>query len=423
MVLLVTCAVAAWHHHQTTVALASVPSETATVVRGGLEKSVTSAGKVMSNLDVDIKCRASGPVAKLPVDISQNVKTGDLLCQLDPTDQQLAVRVAEYTVTQSTAKLEQAKLTYQQAQLNLETTRARDVSALESAKVKAANLQAKADRERQLKEQKLGSDEEYETAQTDAAAAKADAESAQQAVDEIKQQELQLQSKKLDVANAQAQLDSDRFNLDQQKQQLGYTTVSSPMDATVSALSVQIGSMVQSGTGGFSGGTTIMTLSDLSHIFVMATVDQSDIGAVRVGQAARVEVDSFADRQFAGKVVRIATTGTNTSNVVTFEVKVEVTDKDKNLLRPQMTGTVTIIEDQRNNVLTVPTAAVVHRNGKTFVTLVGGEQRDVTLGLEGSENIEVLSGLAEGDKVAVEASELPTRWKSGDGNGPPPPPK
>jgi HlyD family secretion protein len=187
------------------------------------------------------------------------------------------------------------------------------------------------------------------------------------------------------------------------------------MDGTVSALDVQIGSMVQSGTGGFSGGTTIMTLSDLSHIFVMATVDQSDIGGVQIGQPARVEVDSFPDRQFAGKVVRIATTGVNTSNVVTFEVKVEVTDKDKGLLRPQMTGTVTIIEQQRKNVLAVPTAAVSHRNGKTFVQ-VAGQQREVKLGLEGSDTVEVLSGVNEGDKIAVEKTELPTRWKS---DGPP----
>ena len=415
LVLLIVVIAMVIHHRGANAEMLLSTTENANVVRGDIEKSVESAGKIMSNLDVDIKCRAGGPVAKLPVDISQSVKAGDLLCQLDPTDEQLAERVAERTVAQSTAKVEQAKLTYQQAALNLDTTRAREESALESAKVKAANLQLKADRQRQLKEQQLGSEEDYETAQTDAAAAKNDAEAAQVAVNELKQQELQLETKKLDVANAEAQLESDKLNLDTAKQQLQYTTVNSPMDGIVSALSVQIGSMVQSGVGGFSGGTTIMTLSDLSHIYVMATVDQSDIGGVALGQPARVEVDSFPNRQFAGNVVRIATTGVNTSNVVTFEVKVEVTDKDKNLLRPQMTGTVTIVEDARKNVLKVPTAAVGHRSGQTFVTLPGGVQKTVTLGVEGSDEVEVKSGLAEGDKVVVEKTELPTRWKSGDG--------
>jgi multidrug efflux pump subunit AcrA (membrane-fusion protein) len=404
-----------WHHHKSSAAAMMATVETATITRGNIEMSVESAGKVMSNLDVDIKCRASGPVAKLPVDISQYVKSGDLLCQLDPTDEQLAVKVAERTVAQSTAKVEQAKLTYEQARLNLQTTRVREESALESAKVKAENLQAKADRQKQLKEQKLGSEEDFETAQTDAAAAKDAAAEAQVAIDELKQQEIQLDSKKLDIANAETQLEADKLNLNTQQQQLDYTTVTSPMDGTVSALDVQIGSMVQSGVGGFSGGTTIMTLSDLSHIFVMATVDQSDIGGIKLGQPARVEVDSFPNRDFAGKVVRIATTGVNTSNVVTFEVKVEVIDKDKNLLRPQMTGTVTIVEDQRSNVLMVPTAAVSHRSGQSFVQLPGGEKRPVKLGLEGSDNFEVISGVSEGDKVVLEKMDLPTRWKSQDG--------
>ncbi len=406
---------AVWHHHVALRNSALATVETAAVMRGDIEKSVESAGKVMSNLDVDIKCRAGGPVAKLPVDISQNVKAGDLLCQLDPTDEQLAVKVAEHTVSLSTAKLEQARLTYEQAKMNLETTRARDVSALESAKVKAANLQSKADRQKQLVAQKLGSEEDFETAQTDAAAAKTDAENAQVALDELKQQELQLEAKKLDLDNAATQLEADKLTLDTQKQQLDYTTVTSPMDGTVSGLTVQIGSMVQSGVGGFSGGTTIMTLSDLSHIFVMATVDQSDIGDVKLGQDARVEVDSFPNRDFAGKVVRIATTGVNTSNVVTFEVKVEVVDKDKSLLKPQMTGTVTIVEQQRKNTLIVPTAAVSHRNGETFVTLANGDKRPVKLGLEGSDTVEILSGVSEGDKVIVEKTELPTRWKATDG--------
>jgi multidrug resistance efflux pump len=410
----------AWHQHRTAITSAA-GVEYYTVARGTVEKSVTSAGEVISNLDVAIKCRVGGPVAKLPVDISQTVKKGDLLCQLDPTDEQLAVRVAERTLAQSTARLEQARLTYQQAELNLQTTRARDESALASAKVKAINLQLKADRQKQLMDQKLGSAEDYETAQTDAATAKDTAASAQVALTELKQQELQLQAKKLDVANAQAQLESDQFNLDTQKQQLAYTTVVSPMDGTVSALGVQIGSMVQSGTGGFSGGTTIMVLSDLSHIYTMATVDQSDIGGVAVGQMARVEVDSFPDRTFLGKVVRIATTGVNSSNVVTFEVKVEVIDKDKSLLRPEMTGTVTIVEAERKDVLLLPTAAIIHHDKQTSVQLADGRQQPVQLGLNGGENVEIVSGLREGDKVVSQAVEAPTRWKNDNGPGGPPP--
>jgi len=404
-------------HHEHEAMLAAMPQmEVSEVKRADVEKSVESAGKVTAHHDADIKCRASGLITKLPVDVSMQVKTGDLLCQLDPRDEELAVNVAQRTVAQSKANLEQAHLAYEQAKLNLETTRDKVESALASARVKAENLQSKADRQKQLKEQKLGSDEDFETAQTDAAAAKADAEAAQVAVNELKQQELQLQSKKLDMDKAENQLHSDESNLDTQQRQLDYTTVFSPMDGTVSSIAANLstGSMVESGTGGFSGGTTIMTLSDLSHLYVLATVDQSDIGGVKLDQLARVQVDCYPNRAFEGKVDRIAPTGVNTSNVVTFEVRVEVTDKDKHLLKPQMTGTVTIVEDQRKNVLVVPTAAVEHRASQTFVHLAGGKEQAVKLGLDGGETIEVLSGLNDGDKVTVQVLELPTRWKASD---------
>ncbi|MFT3787280.1 MAG: hypothetical protein QM770_14105 [Tepidisphaeraceae bacterium] len=75
---------------------------------------------------------------------------------------------------------------------------------------------------------------------------------------------------------AEAQLKSDQITFDTQRQQLGYTTVTAPLDAVVASLEVQKGTIVASGVSGFNGGTTIMTLSDLSRVFVMATVDESD---------------------------------------------------------------------------------------------------------------------------------------------------
>ena len=288
-----------------------------------------------------------------------------------------------------------------------------------SAKVKATNLRAKADRQTELVKQQLGSTEEVETAQTDAAAAAADQRAAEIAIDELKQQEIQLEYKRQDVTTAEAQLQSDQIALDTQKQQLGYTTVTAPIDGTVSALDVQKGTIIASGTSGFSGGTTIMTLSDLSHIFVTATVDESDIGGVLVGQKAKITADAFPSRTFAGHVVRVAVKGTTASNVVTFEVKVEVDDANKDLLKPEMTCNVEVIEDNRANVLTVPIGAVTHRAGKTTVQLKNGQIRDVALGLQGSDDVEISSGLVAGDQILLSDTELPSRWKSSD-DGPPP---
>jgi macrolide-specific efflux system membrane fusion protein len=395
---------------------ATKAGEGATVTRGAIEKTVTSSGKVVANLEVDIKCRAGGEIIKLPFDISQNVKQGDLLCQLDTKDEDLAVRSAEASVEQAEAKLAQAKANLETAELNLQTTREKDAAALASAKVKAENLRAKAERQKELVAQKLGSPEEFETAETEAAAAVADQRAAEVAIEELKQQEVQLEFKRQDVKTAEAQLLSDGIALDTQKQQLAYTTVTAPMDGTVSALNVQKGQIIASGLNAVNGGTTILTLADLSHVFVTATVDESDIGDVKVGQKARVTVSSFPSRTFTGQVVRIAVKGVNTSNVVTFEVKVEVSDDHKDLLKPEMTGDVTIVEDERPNALMVPAAAINRKNGQAYVTVLASDgkkqERNVTLGLEGAEMTEVKSGLNAGDRVVVTETELPTKWKN-----------
>jgi HlyD family secretion protein len=396
------------------------PSDLVAVSRGRVEKAVTSSGKVVSNLDVDIKCRASGEVIKLPFDISQSVHKTDLLCQLDPTDSQLAVRSAEAMVEQSTAKLAQAKHDVQQAEENLETSRRKVNATLTAAKVKAANLRSKADRQKQLTDKQLSSREELETVETEAAAADMELAAALVAVDELKQQQTQIAYKGDAVKMVAAQIQADTINLDVQRQQLAYATVMAPIDGVVSALNVQKGTIVASGMSGFSGGTTIMTLSDLSHIFITATVDESDIGEVRMGQPARITVASFPGRTFAGQVTRIAAKGVNVSNVVTFEVKVEVLDEHKDLLRPEMTGNVTIIQSEKANVLTLPSAAVMRQGDQTVVTMADGQKRPVVVGLQGADTVEILSGLSEGEKVRSLTAELPTRWKSQD-NGPPGP--
>jgi HlyD family secretion protein len=412
---------AMWRHgHGSAPVAAPGAVEVVTAARGTIEKGIDSSGKVESNLDVDIKCRASGEVIKLPFDISESVKKGDLLCQLDPTDEQLAVRSAEAAVTQARAQVAQAKYDLDQAQQNLETTRRKDESALASAKVKAENLRSKANRQKELVGKKFGSQEDLETAETDASAADDAYESAQVAVEELKQQAIQVQYKSESVKTAEAQLESQQVLLETQKQQLAYTTVTSPIDGVVSALNIQKGAIVASGMSGFSGGTTILTLSDLSHVYVMATVDESDIGVVDVGQAARITVASFPDRAFEGKVTRIATKGVNSSNVVTFEVKVEVIDPHKDLLRPEMTGNVKIIQARRTDVVTLPTAAVTQEEGKMFVKMATGERREVTVGVETDDGVEIVSGVKEGERVALSTGELPTRWKSKEGSGKPP---
>jgi HlyD family secretion protein len=410
-----------WHRARLAKAAAAAAKEqntTAVVRRGAIQQSVSSNGQVVSNLDVDIKCRASGEVIKLPFDVSDPVKKGDLLLELDPSDQQRAVHRAEVVVAQSQARLAEAKQNLLVAGQEVVTARQRAEAGITSAQVKAKGAAAKADRRKQLIAEKLASAEDYEQVETEAAQAAADLKTAQVQLEEVKTQELALEAKRQEVALAQAQLEQDQIALADAQQQLSYTKVVAPMDAVVSARDIQIGTIISSGITNIGGGTTILTLSDLSRLFVLASVDESDIGKVAVGQRVLITADAFPTQHFEGKVMRIATKGVTASNVVTFEVKIEVTSANKSLLKPQMTTNVEIISAEAGDALLVPAAAVRRHGGQTTVTVIGAdgqqESRPVKIGISDGEQTQILEGVKEGETVLV-PREVVSRWTAGQG--------
>jgi HlyD family secretion protein len=405
-----------WRQRESKTDQPAPQTTTVAVAKGSIFQAVASTGKVVSNLDVDIKCKASGEVITLPFDISQTVKQGDLLLELDPINQVRAVHLAEVALSESQAKLKQAQQNLVVAEQNVKTGRDKANAMLASATIRARDARAKAERRKQLLAQGLGMQEEVESAETDAAQAEADQASAQVALEEVKTQELALDMKRQDIALAQAEVESDQIALDNAKQTLTDTKVMAPMDGVVSALNIQKGTIISSGITNVGGGTTIMTLADLSRIFVLASVDESDIGNVNVDQDVNITADAFPGRVFQGKVVRIATKGVNVSNVVTFEVKIEVLDKKKNLLKPEMTANVQIISAQRDDVLTVPALAVTRKNKETMATVVKAdgtnEERAIKVGLTDGEKWELVSGLSEGDIVLVRKDEQQSRWRA-----------
>jgi HlyD family secretion protein len=364
-----------------------VPPPSAKVERGDLRVFVEATGSVASNNDVDIKCRASGEVQYLPYDISDDVPQGAIVMKLDTTDQDRALAQADAQLAYDKARLEEAKLAWEVAKLNLQTTRQRAEATLASTEAKAADNVAKRDRTQALFEAKLTSKEDLETAQTAALQSAAEVQLAKAAVAELDQQKLQVDSKFQDIELVKQQMAQDQAKRDVAYNAVTYCEVKAPeiknlagekvADAKwrVSALTVKIGTLVQSGTSNVSGGTSVMTLSDLSHIYVMATVDESDIGQVEKGQFVDITSDSFKGVKFEGKVVRIATKGVSTSNVVTFEVKIEVTSPNRMLLKPMMTTNVDIISNEKKNVLLLPMNAVSRRHaGPENTTMASTEE-------------------------------------------------
>ncbi|MHB8836547.1 MAG: efflux RND transporter periplasmic adaptor subunit [Candidatus Methylomirabilia bacterium] len=402
---------------------AETPTPTAKIERGPVRQSVTSTGKIVSNLDVEIKCKASGEVVKIPFDISQAVTKGALLLELDPRDEQQRVRQAEATVRASQARLINARESLALADENLRTDRQRAEAALTAAKARAADARSKAERTRELLAKKLASLEEAETAETAVTQAAAEAENAATAIEELKNQARTLEQARQQIRIAEAQVDNDQVNLDLARQRLAETRVVSPIDGVVTQRAVQIGQIISSGISNVGGGTTALVVSDLSRIFVLAAVDESDIGQVSPGQRVKVTADAYRSREFSGEVARISPRGTNVSNVVSFEVKLEVTARDKDLLRPEMTANVEILIDERPDALLSPADAIFRRGGKTWVTLQAADgtrtDREVTAGISDGRRTEIRSGLSVGETVLVQGSD--SKW-NGQGQRPGGPP-
>ena len=451
---------------------------TAQVESGPIELTVASTGRVVANLEVEIKCKASGEVVKLPYDVSQSVQKGKLLVELDPIDEERKVKQAEVTLAASQAKAKQAEEGLSNAKLNLATSKRRaDVAikvaqakakqaeqnlllaerdlatskdraaaALKAAEVKAQDGKSKADRAQRLLDQGLISREEFDTARTAAAQAdseldgarvrlaelkaeeqalevkrqdvllaEANLETARIRLDEIKAEEQALEVKRQEMLLAAAQVESNRIDLTLAQRRLQDTKVVAPMNGVVTTRNVQIGQIISSGISNVGGGTTLLTLSDLSRIFILASVDESDIGKVEADQQAVITADAFAGRRFTGKVDRVAPKGVVNSNVVTFEVKLEVLGRNKALLRPEMTANVEIQVAKKDSTLLVPTEAVV-RQGRQRVAVVlkddgTQEERQVKTGISDGVKLEILEGLAAGERVLVHTAEADSAWR------------
>ena len=159
-----------------------------------------------------------------------------------------------------------------------------------------------------------------------------------------------------------------------------------------------------------------MVLSDLSRLFILASVDESDIGKVELGQKVIITADAFPGRRFSGKIERIATKGINVSNVVTFEVKIEVQGKDRSLLKPEMTANVEIIVAEKEKTLIVPSEALFRKQLEHIVRLKKDdgsiEERPVQTGISNGVVTEITKGLKKGDTITYHKGETLSRWRA-----------
>jgi HlyD family secretion protein len=189
-------------------------------------------------------------------------------------------------------------------------------------------------------------------------------------------------------------------SLEYARTQLAYARIYAPISGVVGSVSTQEGETVSASLAA----PTFVTLVDLTRLEVWGYVDETDIGRIQVGQKARFTVDTYRDEEFSGYVTAVYPRPEIRDNVVNYVVVVEFTAPPSRTLRPEMTATVKIAIDGRDNVLAVPRAAVRHEQGRTLVYCQGEGKavaRAVATGVRDDAYWEIVDGLSEGDVVLL----------------------
>ncbi len=184
------------------------------------------------------------------------------------------------------------------------------------------------------------------------------------------------------------------------KAQLSYATIAAPIGGTIASVLTQQGETVAAGMNA----PTFITIIDLNKLEVNAYVDETDVGKISTNQEALFTVDTFADKDFKGKVTAIYPRAVLQENVVNYITLISI-DNSEGKLKPDMTANVTITLKKKKGVLAIPSAAVKREGGKKFVSLVGKDgktiRREVKTGWKEGNYLEVTSGLREGDVVVT----------------------
>jgi len=359
-------------------------SKLATVERGTMTRSVVATGKIEPITKVEIKSKANGIIERINVDVDRVVAPGEVLVELDKENLRARLREARANLQASRAASEAAE-----AQLQKNTVEA------EAPDVEFARRNY--DRANQLYAQKLVSPQALDDAKGALELAQNHKAAAQ----------VQLGISRAKVAEAQANVAQAQAAVERADEELANATIKAPIRATVLTRDVEIGSPVSSILNMGSAATLVMTLGDINQVFVRGKVDEVDIGRVRLGQSARISVETFKDKKFDGKVTQISPIGAEKDNVTTFEVKVSI-DNPGNELKANMTANAEIVLEEFPDSLIVPEAAISYdaqRNPTVEVADPGAKsgRRKIAIktGVGNGTKTQVKSGLKQGDKVIL----------------------
>ena len=293
---------------------AQAAPDVAAVERRDLEIRAEASGQIEPVRVVEVKSKVSGELTRITVETGDEVQQGALIASVDPRD---------------------VRNSYAQAAADMELARAR----VETARAQRARAE------------KLAKDGILSTQD--------------------------LENTRLEETNARAQLLKARTNLELAQEKTGDVTIRAPISGTVIEKTVEQGQIIASASGNVSGGTTLIKMADLATVRARALVDEVDIGRIRAGQDATVEVEAYPGRTFRGKVIKIEPQAVVEQNVTMFPVLVELANPER-LLKPGMNAEVGVEVANRQAVIAVPNGAVASlRDAPAAGTALGLEEKDV----------------------------------------------
>lgn len=408
--------------------------------RARLESKVTASGEIRPVKFYNLTAEVPGRVEEIFVSEGDTVRKGQPLVRVDPTQSSFQVAAGEASVRVSQADVANQQVAVQQAENSVNQMKASLAAAEADQERNKADLrfaENEFNRYQQLVEAGIVTKSQFDSVKSRVEQARAIV-NAQDA--RIKQLKVQIRDSELGVERAKANLNSSvqrvsqgRAQLSQQADQLKKTTRYSPIDGVVSSLPVKVGEFA---LASFSS-TPLLTVADMSQINAEIKVDETDIADVRVGQKARVKVDALGDVEIEGEVIEkgasaITRSGqtisstSNTQEAKDFLVKIKLnpTPEIGAKLKPGMSSTAVITTATVDNVLSVPLQAIVPRElpkegGEkaeegsqaaapkkevegVFLLVNGRAQfKPIETGIKGDQEIEVKSGVSEGDEIII----------------------
>lgn len=360
---------------------------TTSVAQESVVCTILATGKVMPQVmaEVNVGTRVSGRLEKLHVSVGDSVVKGQIIAEIEKEDLEATTAEKEADVALIEARLRTLEREGPQEIAQKE-------AELAERKAKLEFVQCKLDRDDQLLKKALISNEEWEESSSNCKVA--------QAQYEVARRELQLTHTRTDEGLKQlaAELHRAKASLKNARVKLSYAIIRTPLTGVVGSVATREGETVAAGLSA----PTFVTIVDLNRLQLDAYVDEVDIGRVKVGQKGFFSVDAFPDKDFQGRVTAIYPQAVIQNDVVTYDCIISIDTPYAGLLRPQMTATVTIRVENRENVLVLPVSAVKRRAGQNVVWRWRGnriEAVSVITGWQDDTRVEILSGLSEGEVV------------------------